>query len=81
MLLVLACMFLGTVAAKTGPGPAPNSGDGVPDGSGFEPPIFPVEVVIVLLILLIGLSLTFFLFKIRKKKQKLASYLTASETS
>ena len=74
-------MFLGTVAANTSPGPAPNSGDGVPDGSGFEPTIFTVEVVIVLLILLIGLSLTFFLFNIRKKKQKLASYLTTSEAS
>ena len=67
MLLVLISMFLGTVTANTSPGPAPNSGDGISDGSGFEATIFTVEVVITLLIL-IGLSLTFFLLKIRKKK-------------
>jgi len=67
-------MFLGTVAANTGPGPAPNSGDGVPDGSGFEPTLFTVELGLILLILT-GLSLTFFLFKIRNKKQKPASFL------
>jgi len=73
-------MVIGTVVVNTSPGPAPNSGDGVPDGSGFEPTIFTVELGIILLILLIGLSLTFFLFKIRKKKQELlASYLATSE--
>jgi len=61
-------MFCGTVAANTSPGPAPNSGDGVPDGSGFEPTILTVELVIILLLLLIGLLLMFFLFKRRKKE-------------
>ena len=58
-------MFCGTAAANTSPGPAPNSGDGVPDGSGFEPTTFAVELVIILLIFLIGLLLMFFLFKRR----------------
>jgi hypothetical protein len=60
-------MFCGTVAANASPGPAPNSGDGVPDGSGFEPTTLTVELVIILL-LLIGLLLMYFLFKRRKKK-------------
>ena len=76
----LTSIFGGIVASYTSPGPAPNSGDGVPDGSGFESPIFPVELVIIFLILLIGLSVTFFLFKLRKKK-KLASYLATREAS
>jgi hypothetical protein len=62
-------MFCGTEAANTSPGPAPNSGDGVPDGSGFESTTFTVEVVIILLLLLIGLLLMFFLLKRRKKKR------------
>jgi len=34
--LLTMAMFIGTAAADTnGFGPAPNSGDGVPDGSGF----------------------------------------------
>jgi len=35
-LLAVAALVLGVVAAYAGPGPAPNSGDGVPDGSGFD---------------------------------------------
>jgi hypothetical protein len=62
-------MFCGTAAATNSPRPAPNSGDGVPDGSGFEPIQFPVELAIVLLILLIGLVLVFFLGKRRKQSQ------------
>ena len=68
LLLVVASMFCGTVAANDGPGSAPNSGDGVSDGSGFEPTTLTVELVIILVILLIGLLLIFFLFKKRKKK-------------
>lgn len=35
LLLILFSMFCGTVAAENTVGPAPNSGDGVSDGSGF----------------------------------------------
>jgi hypothetical protein len=35
LLLVFTSMFCATVAASNSPGPAPNSGDGVSDGSGF----------------------------------------------
>ena len=68
LLLVFASMFCGTVAAINSPGPAPNSGDGVSDGSGFEPTTFPVELVIILVLLLIGSLLIFFLLTSRKKK-------------
>ena len=46
LLLVFASMLCGIVAADTSFGPAPNSGDGDPDGSGFrdvEPPYWPNE--------------------------------------
>ena len=36
--LVFASMVCGIVAAENSVGPAPNSGDGVPDGSGFDQP-------------------------------------------
>jgi Spy/CpxP family protein refolding chaperone len=36
LLLVFASMLCGTVAAANTTGPAPNAGDGVSDGSGFE---------------------------------------------
>jgi LPXTG-motif cell wall-anchored protein len=68
LLLVVASMFCGTVAANNGPGSAPNSGDGVSDGSGFESTTLTFELVIIFVILLIGLLLIFFLFKKRKKK-------------
>ena len=35
LLLVFGSMLCGTVAAEISPGPAPNSGDGVSDGSGL----------------------------------------------
>jgi hypothetical protein len=35
LLLVFGSIFCGTVAAEISPGPAPNSGDCVSDGSGF----------------------------------------------
>ena len=35
LLLVVASMLCGIVAAEISPGPAPNSGDGNPDGSGL----------------------------------------------
>jgi hypothetical protein len=35
LLLVVASMLCGIVVAEISPGPAPNSGDGVSDGSGF----------------------------------------------
>ena len=38
---IMACLTIGILAiagnAMAGDGPAPNSGDGVSDGSGFEP--------------------------------------------
>ncbi len=36
LLLVLASIVCGIAAASVGP--APNSGDGIPDGSGFDQP-------------------------------------------
>ena len=35
LLLVFGSILCGTVAAEISPGPAPNSGDGVSDGSGL----------------------------------------------
>ena len=37
-LLILAGMVCGIASAASNVGPAPNSGDGIPDGSGLEPP-------------------------------------------
>jgi len=45
LVLLLAVALLctgGVMVVHGGPGPAPNSGDGVPDGSGFESPPGPV---------------------------------------
>lgn len=40
--LVFACAPIAYAGSAYGPkGPAPNSGDGVPDGSGFEKPYGP----------------------------------------
>ena len=33
--VVSVFMFFSLVPANAGPGPAPNSGDGIPDGSGW----------------------------------------------
>ncbi len=66
MLLVLANMLCGKAVAINSSGPAPNSGDGISDGSGFEPTTSTVELVLVLVIPLVGLLLIFFLFKRRK---------------
>ena len=38
VLLVFAIMICGIVAAEVSPGPAPNSGDGVPSGNQFIQP-------------------------------------------
>ncbi len=38
LVLVFASMVCGIAAAEIGVGPAPNSNDGVPDGSGFDQP-------------------------------------------
>ena len=38
LLMVLASMVCGIVAAAESVGPAPSSGDGVSDGSGFDQP-------------------------------------------
>jgi hypothetical protein len=38
LVLVFASIFCGTVAAVNVFGPAPNSGDGVSDGSGMDAP-------------------------------------------
>jgi len=35
-LLAVGILMLGVIAAYAGPGAAPNAGDGVPDGSGFD---------------------------------------------
>ncbi len=43
---LLTVVLAGTVSASSGPmGPAPNSGDCIPDGSGFETPNGPNAVV------------------------------------
>jgi hypothetical protein len=41
-LMVVLLLVLAGLAAYAGPGPAPNSGDGVPDGSGYETPPGPI---------------------------------------
>ena len=38
VLLVFASIVFGVVAAENSIGPAPNSGDGIPDNSGFDQP-------------------------------------------
>ncbi|MGD9131789.1 MAG: hypothetical protein PVH73_09495 [Candidatus Bathyarchaeota archaeon] len=38
LVLVIASMLCGVVAASNDAGPAPNSGDCIPDGSGFDEP-------------------------------------------
>ena len=35
-LLMVVMLVLGGLAVYAGPGPAPNAGDGIPDGSGFD---------------------------------------------
>jgi hypothetical protein len=37
-ILVMASILVGVVAASNTAGPAPNSGDCIPDGSGFDGP-------------------------------------------
>ncbi|MBN1861444.1 MAG: hypothetical protein JW840_08295 [Candidatus Thermoplasmatota archaeon] len=44
--IIITCIVIGLVgiagtAMATSMGPAPNAGDGVPDGSGFDSPIGP----------------------------------------
>jgi hypothetical protein len=68
MLLVFATILCRQVVAANNPGPAPNSGDGISDGSGFEPTISTVGLLIILVIPLVGLLLLFFLFKRRKMR-------------
>jgi hypothetical protein len=42
LVVIMTVAIAGTVSASSGPmGPAPNSGDGVSDGSGFEIPNGP----------------------------------------
>ena len=41
LLLVISSVFCGIVAAANSIGPAPNSGDGIPDGSGIARPDTP----------------------------------------
>jgi hypothetical protein len=41
LLLVFGSMFCGTVAAQISPGPAPNSGDGIPSGNQYIQPESP----------------------------------------
>jgi len=45
-IVILACLIIGIIgiagnAMADGMGPAPNSGDGIPDGSGFDSPNGP----------------------------------------
>jgi hypothetical protein len=45
MVVLVGVFFLGMgtmITAYGGPGPAPNSGDGTPDGSGLEPVPGPI---------------------------------------
>jgi len=58
-------MLYGKVVTANSPGPAPNSGDGISDGSGFESTTLIIELVIVFVVLLVSLLLMFFLFKRR----------------
>jgi len=41
LIVVFASMFCGTVAADNSVGPAPDSGDGIPDGNQFIRPDNP----------------------------------------
>ena len=41
VLVFMGLTFFGTVNAANAPGPAPNSGDGIPDGSGVGFPPGP----------------------------------------
>ena len=41
VLVVMAFMGLAFGTVNAGPGPAPNSGDGIPDGSGWPSPPSP----------------------------------------
>ena len=68
MFLIFASILYGKVVTANSPGPAPNSGDGISDGSGFESIKSTIELVIVLVILLVSLLLIFFLFKRRKTR-------------
>ena len=68
LFLIFASISFGNVVAINSPGPAPNSGDGLSDGSGFEPTTNVFELVIITALLLIGLLQIFFLLNKRKKK-------------
>lgn len=41
LLLIFGSILCGTVVAEVSPGPAPNSGDGIPDGNQFIQPDNP----------------------------------------
>lgn len=43
-IVVALCLGLTFGPVSAGPGPAPNSGDGIPDGSGFPAPPAPGPV-------------------------------------
>jgi hypothetical protein len=68
LFLIFASMLFGNVAAMNSPGPAPNSGDGLSDGSGFEPTTNLVELAVIIALLLIGFLLIFFLLNRPKRK-------------
>ena len=38
ILVPVAVLVLSSLAIYAGPGPAPNAGDGIPDGSGMDAP-------------------------------------------
>jgi hypothetical protein len=41
VIMVFMSLPFTTIHADNAPGPAPNSGDGIPDGSGFDGPPSP----------------------------------------
>ena len=61
LLFVFASMICGTVAADNSVGPAPNSGDGIPDGSGFDQPTILYTLIIIGIV--IFALIAFFLFR------------------
>ena len=64
LILSLACMQAVFVHAGESPGPAPNSGDGVPDGSGFDQDEWINYGVVYVAVVLIGFA---FLIAILRK--------------
>jgi len=73
LLLIFASILHGKIVTANSPGPAPNSGDGISDGSGFELTTSIIGLIIILVILLVSLLLMFFLLKRRKTRAATSS--------